>query len=157
MFTPEPPQWIYLYLFLEPFGVLLFSIKLSWFPWYLKLLTYLLTRFLWKIIRIIYVADMLKYNPGVSVGEWGRLWTPSRPLSGFKKVLRDGWRGSGLSIFGFEEKRQKKGQAGLKLFFKEVLVWSFFSPFVPHITVTQTRHPTWEACWIWRYLVCLIF
>lgn len=60
----------------------------------------------------------------------GRLWTPSRPLSGFDKVLRARWRGSGLSIFGFEEKKQKKRRQARSCFWGSI----FYFFLMPHIT-----------------------
>lgn len=74
----------------------------------------------------------------------GRLWTPSRPLSGFDKVLRARWRGSGLSIFGFEEKKQKKRRQARSCFWGSI----FYFFLMPHITAhTHTRilHPTWDC------------
>lgn len=57
------------------------------------------------------------------------------PSLHFRKVLRARWRGSGLSIFGCEEKRQrKKAQADLSCFWG-----SLHFIFIPHVT-------TWNRC-----------
>lgn len=46
---------------------------------------------------------------------------PHLALSGFKKVLRARWRGSGSSIFGFEERDGEKN-CSLQVVFEEIFV-----------------------------------
>lgn len=87
---------------------------------------------------------MLKYN----LHEWEAGSEPHLALSGFKKVLRDGWRGSGLSIFGFKEKRQEKKAGRLEVVFEEVFFFLFFS-FMPYITAHRHDTPPGSAAMIW--------
>lgn len=54
-------------------------------------------------------------------------------------VLRARWRGSGLSIFGFEEKRQKEKHRQTKLFLRMF----FYFIFIPHETQPGTDAVNW--------------
>lgn len=60
-------------------------------------------------------------------------------LSFREPVLRARWRGSGLSIFGFEEKRQKEKHRQTKMFLRMF----FYFTFIPHETQPGTDSVNW--------------